>query len=488
MKYKLPEQCGISSANIKEYVDCLEECGLSTHDVIIARGNDIVFEKYWKPFGPEFLHRMYSVSKTFVSIAVGFAIQDGYFSIYDKMADLFPEELEDVENEILRNQTVKDMLMMSTCMAGWDNWFTSGSSDRVHHYFHSSTRFKPTGTTFLYDSTGSFVLGALVERVTGKPFMEYLREKVFDKIGVSKEAYCLKCPGGHSWGDSAVLCTARDLLLFARFIMNGGSWNGEQLLNKEYIDQAVSDLIDTDIMGTEGCSKFGYGYLIWRTYDNSYFLNGMGCQFAVCVPDKDIILVYNGDNQGIDNAKEVVIRSFFERVARKAKDEVLVSDPGYKAMLDIPLELMAARGNTNSSFLAKVNGVVFDLDSNPMGISEISVRIDGDEGELRYVNAQGKKAIRFGMLKNLYENAFPQEGYSRDVGSVRTKGHYYKYAASAAWTRENTLHIKVQIIDDYFGRLDIRLLYLEDNKICVRMQKTAEDFLDEYNGTAYGRA
>ena len=140
---------------------------------------------------------------------------------------------------------------------------------------------------------------------------------------------------------------------------------------------------------------------------------------------------------------------------------MLVSDPKYKAMLDIPLELMAARGNTNSSFFAKVNGVVFDLDPNPMGISEISVRIDGDEGELRYANAQGKKAIRFGMLKNLYENAFPQEGYSRDVGSVRTKGHYYKYAASAAWTRENTLHIKVQIIDDYFDRLDIRLCILK---------------------------
>ena len=488
MNYKIPEQCGISSVDIKEYIDCLENCGLSTHDVIIARGNDIVYEKYWKPFGPEFLHRMYSVSKSFVSIAVGFAIQDGLFSIDDKMSDLFPRELEDVDNELLRNQTVRDMLMMATCLAGCDNWFTSKNEDRVHHYFHGITRFKHAGKTFLYDSEGSFVLGALVERVTGKPFMEYLREKLFNKIGVSKGAYCLKCPGGHSWGDSGALCTARDLLLIARFIMNKGNWNGEQLLNAEYIKQAVSNLIDTDVMGTEGVNKFGYGYLIWRTYDNSYFLNGMGCQFAVCVPHKDIILIYNGDNQGIDNAKEVIIRSFFERVVRKVCDCALTLDSNTLAELEKPMELMAAKGDRESAYRQKIDGRTFKLDSNPMNISELALHFDGDCGELRYVNAQGKKTIRFGMLKNLYEDAFPQEGYSKEVGSVRTKGHYYRYAGSAAWTRENSLHIKVQIIDNYFGRLDIRVLFLDNDEICVIMKKTAEDFLNEYNGIAYGRA
>ena len=488
MNYKIPEECGISSADIKDYIDCLEGCGLSTHDVIIARGNDIVFEKYWKPFGPSFLHRMYSVSKSFVSIAVGFAVQDGFFSTDDKMITLFPKELEDVDNEFFRNQTVKDMLMMSTCVAGWDNWFRANSPDRVHHYFHSIKSFKKPGKTFLYDSTGSFVLGALVERVTGKPFMEYLREKLFDKIGVSKEAYCLKCPGGHSWGDSAVLCTARDLLLFARFVMNKGRWNGEQLLDEEYVTEAVSDLIDTDIMGTEGVAKFGYGYLIWRTYDNSFFFNGMGCQFAVCVPHKDIILVYNGDNQGIDNAKEVIIRSFFEQIVRKACDTPLTPDTKAIAELEKPMELMAARGNAHSAYEQKVGGRTFKLEGNPMNISELTLHFEGDVGEMRYINAQGNKTIRFGMLKNLYEDAFPQEGYSKEVGSVRTKGYYYRYAGSAAWTRENSLHIKVQIIDEYFGRLDIRLLFDDNNEVCVIMKKTAEDFLEEYNGIAYGRA
>lgn len=486
MKYASPEKCGISSEAIKEYIDRLENSNLSTHDIIIARGNNILFEKYWEPFGPDDTHRMYSVSKSFISLAVGFAIQDGLVSLDDKMIDRFPKELEDVDSGFLRNQTVRDMLMMSTAMAGWTNWFTADIDDRVNFYFHNITAYKRPGKTFLYDSTGSFVLDALVERVTGMPFMDYLRVKLFDKIGVSKSAHCLKSPGGHSWGDSAVLCTPRDLLLVARFVLNGGRWNGEQILNEEYIKEATSNLIDTDLMGVDAYNRFGYGYLIWRTYDNSFFFNGMANQFAICVPDKDIVFIYNADNQGHDEAKEIVIRSFFELIARKAVDGELPENKEAEKALVVPLKLMAAKGKSDSSFKSIINDKKYVFEPNPMGIKELSLHFDEVSGEMRYVNEQGSKVLRFGVLENVVDPAFPQEGYSKDVGGKRTTGHFYRYAASAAWTREDTVHIKVQIIDDYFGRLDIRLQFFDDGSICVRMKKTAENFLNEYNGIAYG--
>ena len=105
----------------------------------------------------------------------------------------------------------------------------------------------------------------------------------------------LKCPGGWSWGDSALICTARDLLKFSRFVMNYGKWNGEQLLNEKFLRDATSKLVDNNTKGVETYDSQGYGYLIWRTYDNSFSFNGMGCQFGICVPDKDLILVYNGE-------------------------------------------------------------------------------------------------------------------------------------------------------------------------------------------------
>lgn len=482
MKYASPESKGISSANIKKYIDILEEHNLSTHNVIIARGEDIVYEKYWDPFGPDYLHRQYSVSKSFVSLAVGFAEQDGLLSLDEPMIKHFPEELENQPDENLRNQTVRHMLMMCTAKGG-GRGPTPETTDRVRHYFENdSMRSCPSGKLFDYDSPGSFILGALVERLTGKPFMEYLREKMFDKIGVSKEAYCLKSAGGHSWGDSAVLCTARDLLLVARFCLNNGAWNGEQILNKDYVIAATSKQVDNNIQNRVSLSNFGYGYLFWRTYDNSYFMNGMGCQFAICVPDKDIIMIYNGDNQGLDDAKEIVIGNFFRHIVRTAEENAIQENPGMLAQLtSAKFKLRAAKGNAENDFAEKINGKVFVANENPMGITKFSLHFGKGKGTFQYTNAQGDKEFDFGICENVFGH-FPQEGYGNEVTMQPTSGYLYKCAASAAWTDPQKLYMNVQIIDKYFGRLHIVFGFADENNVAVQMMKTAEYFLDEYEG------
>lgn len=482
MKYATPEARGISSENIKKYINILEEHNLSTHNVIIARGGDIVYEKYWEPFGPEFLHRQYSVSKSFVSLAVGFAEQDGLLSLDDPMIKHFPEELKNQTDENLKNQTVRHMLMMATAK-GARFGMCPEVTDRVAFYFENDfERSVPSGKLFEYDSDGSFILGALVERLTGKPFMEYLREKLFDKIGVSKEAYCLKAAGGHSWGDSAVMCTARDLLLVARFCMNGGAWDGEQLLNEKYIREATSKQIDNRVQNSVDAQGQGYGYYFWRTYDNSYFMNGMGCQLAICVPDKDMILIYNGDNQGISDAKEVIIGNFFKYVVRAAATSALPENPKLaKELTAAKFKLCAAKGEAESSFAEKINGKTFVANKNPMGITRFSLHFGKDKNTFRYTNAQGDKELDFGMCKNAF-GYFPQEGYGVDVTMRPIPGYLYKCAASAAWVDEKKLYLNVQLIDKYFGRLHINFGFTDENHAAVQMTKTAEYFLDEYQG------
>ena len=487
MNYKTPEAVGISSANIQKYINILEGRRMSTHSVIIARGDDIVFEKYWAPFTPDFQHRMYSISKSVVAIAVGFAEQEGLLSLDDPMSKFFADELKDQTDENMRNQTVRHMLVMSTAKLE-RGWFAARTDDRVRFYFENDRAdSRPSGTIFQYDSTGSFVLGALVERLTGQPFMEYLRPRLFDKIGVSKEAYCLKCPGGHSWGDSGILCTPRDMLLIARFMLNGGKWNGEQLLNERFVKEATSRLIDNSGSNFAAYNTHGYGYLIWRDHDNSFSFNGMGCQFAVCVPETDIILMYNGDNQGTELAKDLIVDNFFGLISRTAQNEPLPENPEAQAALAEPLELMVADGDAYSDFQEKINGAVFAVAPNEMGISKLSLHF-GEDGKnyLRYTNEQGDKELEFGMRENAF-GYFPQEGYSDEVGSVRTKDFYYRCATSAAWVEPQKLFIKVQVIDKYFGRLNIVLGFRDENTVGIFMNKKAEDFFNEYKGYADGR-
>jgi len=488
MNLKTPESLGIRSEDILAYIKLLEEKNLSTHDILIMRGNDLAFEAYWEPFHKDFQHRMYSVSKSFVSLAVGFALQDGLLELDDPMIKHFPEELKDQKDENLRNQTVRNMLMMSTSKPH-RSYFTDRPDDRVAYYFaNPSEQTRKPGLLFLYDSPGSFVIGALVERLTGKPFMEYLREKMFDKIGVSKEARCLKCPGGHSWGDSAVICTARDLALVARFVMNGGKWNGEQILSKEYIQEATSDLIETTTINDGLCNTFGYGYLFWRTFDNSYMFNGMGGQFGICVPDKDLIFVINADNQGKTYARDIVIEKFFEMIARKVSDKPLPeNEKAYNELMDYAktLKLAKAVGEVHNPIEADINGKVYKTEENPMGIKWFKFEFNGDEGIFHYENAQGVKELPFGLCKNVFAT-FPQDGYSDEIGA-KPGNRRYKCAASAAWLPNDTLDLKVQIIDTYFGNFDA-IIAFKGSSAGIKMTKAAEDFLREYEGMCCGTA
>lgn len=488
MNYSTPEQQGIHSSDIHEYIKHLERFHLSTHSLLIARHGSIVSEYYWKPFHRDFLHRQYSVSKSFVALAVGFAEQDGLLHLDDPLVRYFPKEAEHQRDENMKRQTIRQTLMMSTAKIP-QNWFAVRTDDRVGFYFQNNDAVsRPAGTIFQYDSTGSFILCALVERLTGKTLVQYLKEKLFDKIGVSDRIDCLECPGGHSWGDSGLLCSSLDLLKVAMFCMNKGMWNGEQILNEAYITAAVSKQIDNNPHGTENYCEQGYGYLIWRCFDNSFFFNGMGCQFAICVPDKELILIYNGDNQGNTEAKTLIINTFFDRIARRCADEPLPDDKAaYSALKEKTegLELFSVKGQTDSPFQEKINGTTFLLDENPMKISKLKLCFSGDEGVLYYTNEQGDKELPFGIGRNRFSQ-FPQMGYSDRIGS-QPGNRLYRCAVSAAWTSEYQLNLRVQIIDTYFGNLAIQIGFRDDGTIGVHMVKTAEDFLNEYNGYATGK-
>lgn len=484
-----PESLGISSRKIKQYIEVLEKAGLSTHDIIIARGGKIAFETYWKPFHRDFLHRMYSVTKSFVALAVGFLEQDGLIDLDDPISKYFPEECKDQPDENMRNQTIRHMLMMSTAMVE-QYWFDKPvHPDRVKFYFENNNVSRPSGTIFQYDSMGSFVVGAMVERVTGKPLMDYLREKFMDEIGVSKEAYMLKCPGGHSWSDSALVCKAMDLMKVAQFTLNGGSWKGKQLLNEKFVKDATSCLITNNALGDEEHAALGYGYYLWRTKRNSFFFNGMGCQFAICSPDKDMIFVYNADNQGKDYAKKVIIDNYFDILYDSVTEDSIPEDEvAAKALNEYcsTLELACAKGESHVPFMDEINGVQYKVAPNPMGITGIRLEFTGDEGKLCYTNAQGYKELKFGMCKNVF-GRFPEDGYSDEVGGQSgTNGLRYACAASATWVEPRKLYIKVQAIDKYLGILNIFLGYREDGKLGIFMNKAAEDFFREYEGYASG--
>ena len=271
--------------------------------------------------------------------------------------------------------------------------------------------------------------------------------------------------------------------------MNLGEWEGKQILNKEYLQAATSNLIDTDSEGHLVPSSYGYGYQIWRTRQNSFYFNGMGCQYGIAIPDKDMVFVINADNQGIPTAATTIIDRFFEEVVDHVQDEPLAENPAaYQALMDYSkgLKLYNYTGSVEDNWAQKISGKKYMLNPNPMGIEWMKLTFEGDEGVMEYKNAQGEKKLAFGVDKNVF-GKFPQEGYADLVGATFAPGHYYDCAASVKWTHENKLAVLVQIIDKYFGRLHMRIAFMDEDTIALDMTKIAEDFLKEYVGYACGK-
>ncbi len=480
MKYATPEKMGISSRHVLAFYQELEKYGLSTHAVLMSRGEHFLSECYWAPFHEKFLHRMYSVTKSFVSVAIGFCQQDGLLSLDDPLESYFPE----YQAEPCRHSsTILDMLQMKSDVGSQSKWLREHDGDRAAYYFRMTADKEPD-SLFFYDSAGSFMLGALVEKVTGKELLAYLREKFLDDIGFSKQAYMLKCPGGYSWGDSGLVCTARDLWLFARFVLNKGTWKGKRYLNEAYLTAATTPKTPNNPYGFwNHHNVHGYGYQFWGAPEGCFAAKGMGHQLAFCDPAHDFIFIINSDNQGNPLGYEPIYRALYTHILHNL-GQPLPEDVDAHRQLQSYLadrRLFCLPGNTASSMAQKVCGKTFLCRDNPMGIRWFRLDFGENSGSFTYENTQGEKCIRFGFGYNVFHK-FPQEGYSDTVGAVEVPGHQYDGAYSADWPEERTLRIRVQIIDKYFGNLSILFGFRDENAVTVRMEKKAEAFLNEYAG------
>ncbi len=485
LPFSTPEACGISSGHILRFIEKLERYRLNMHSYIILRHGKIISEGYWKPFSEDKLHRMYSISKTFTSAAIGLLCDEGKLSLTDKIVSYFPDKLPPEVHPYIADMTIRDLLIMATPYS----YSTSGlqHNDWALAFFHTKPSH-PAGTIFAYDTSGSYVLNVIAERITGKPFLEYMREKMLDEMGFSKDAWCVKSPEGYSWGGSGVMCTTRDLAKFAQLFLDGGRYNNRQLLSEEYVRAAVAKQIDNKTAGFDDdtCHSFGYGYQIWMTRDNSFSFLGMGDQLAVCIPEHDMVFVCTADNQGYESSRTIIYHSLWDEIINKVSANPLSENRLELELLNAKnasLEIIPLDGAKESSYTKRINGVTYILDNNPMGITKTKLIINGDRGVWEYSNAQGDKHIEFGIGK-CEEGLFPHIDYFGDTIG-KPAGRMYKCISSAAWVEEHKFMLRIFVTDDYFGNMTA-IFSFKDNEIGVNMSKTAEWFLDEYQGFAGG--
>lgn len=478
----LPEEVGIPSAAISGFINRLQAQRLPMHSMMIIRHGRVAAEGYWKPFTKAFKHRMYSVSKSFVALAIGLLEAEGKLSLSDRVVDFFPDKLpESGVHPYTAQMTVRDLLMMasghaSTCYKRCDE------PDWLRAFFIVPPTHLP-GTVFSYDTSATVTLTAIIEKLSGASFLDYMRPHALDAIGFSADAYCLTTPAqldnrpdGVSHGGSAVICTTRDLAKVALLVMRQGRWGDRQLLPAAFVQAAVSRQIDTSNQSAPTLvdDRQGYGYQIWRLRNNGFCFKGMGGQLAICLPDQDLLVVTTGDTQSIaGGGYQVVFDAVWEELMPHLQDEALIVNEVNADQLRQTLDgltLLLPEGDTDSPMRTHIDKQRYTFDANLLGLRALSLQFHDHKVTLELEKTDGNHRFCFGFGHTLPQ-IFPMYGYD--------------CLASAAWSDPHQLQLEVMVVDEVFAHVRMTLCFKADT-VTIAMNRFAENFLNEYAGIASG--
>jgi len=473
-------ECKVPYDRVNNYLDNIEKNRIPLQSLMIIRRGKVCVEGYFAPFHKDHMHRMYSSSKSFTAIAIGALVAEGKISLDDKVYKFFPDKLPAKLHPYIAATTVRHLLMMATPF----NKVAYGRyvPDWTYSFFNTAPDHEP-GKEFIYDTCGTYMLDCIVERVTGKPFLDYLKDVALREIGFSEDAWCIRSPDGYSWGGSGIIATTRDLARFAMLIKNNGYANSLSLLPADYIKEATSLQIDNSHYPKTHLKSHGYGYQIWKTYDGGFAFLGMGCQCAVISPEKDLIAVFNADTQGMPDYTP--IEMFIDDVVNFI-DEPFEADEAKQQALEerlSSLKFHIPEGDLTSPLKDRINGNEYTLFNNQMQIKSVRFEFCGDGGVMYYKTLRGDKQIPF-AIGEYAKIKFPERHYY-DCQINLPANRELNALSTVVFKGENTLLLRVFISDNSKGNMTA-LFDFNGDKTSVQMTKNAEWFLDEYQGMAFG--
>lgn len=225
-----PESQGVDSAGIRAFLRAAGESGLEWHSFMLLRHGAVVGEGWWKPFEPSFKHTLYSLSKSFTSSAIGFLVAEGRLTVDDPVLGFFPDEAPAAPGEHLAAMRVKHLLTMNTGHDS-DTLPVMRGNERqswVKSFLEHSVVHAP-GTHFLYNTGATYMLGAIVHRLTGLLLEDYLALRLFRPLGI--EGYDWeKSPDGLNTAGYGLRIRTEDIARFGQLYLQKGAWNGRQLL------------------------------------------------------------------------------------------------------------------------------------------------------------------------------------------------------------------------------------------------------------------
>jgi CubicO group peptidase (beta-lactamase class C family) len=431
-----PEAQGLASDDILKLVNALDAGVKEIHSFVMLRHGQVVAEGFWSPYSSEDIQVLYSGTKSFNATAIGLLADAGMLSVDDLVLSKFPELAPAQPAANMMTMTIKNLLTMAT-------GHTSDTIDTLRaapngewtKAFLATAVPNPPGTNFFYNSGAAYVLGAIVQKVSGQTVDEFLTPRLFEPLGIQRHLWG-KSPEGVNLTDGGLSVRTEDFAKFGQLYLNGGKWNGQQLLSEQWVTDASSKQVSNG--NDNGNWSYGYGYQFWRS-PIGFRADGSLGQYSFVMPDRDIVIAITSgtsNSGGTDN----LMKTVFANVPA-GQDTALPENAGsLQALQDklVSLSLPLPTGAESSGMAAQVSGAHYTVGSNSQGITGLSFDFAAAPPSVTIEDADGPHVIPVGMgswvrgrtdfkkrINELYDT--PEQGI----------------AARGAWSAEDTFNARM---------------------------------------------
>jgi CubicO group peptidase (beta-lactamase class C family) len=289
---------------------------MDIHSVMIVRNGSVIFSR-WQSEGADTVpHVLHSVSKTFTATAVGLAIADGKLALTDKVVDFFPDKLPANVSDNLKKMSVRDLLTM-TCGHDVEPSGRGEGADWIESFLAWPVEHEP-GTFYLYNSLGTYMCSAIVQKVTGEKVVDYLNTRLFKPLHIDKPKW-EESPQGINCGGWGLYLKTEDLAKMGQLLLQKGEWNGQQLIPAEWVAEMSKKQVESINPGTRieqaeerGMTQEtsdwmqGYGYQMWRCRPGCFRADGARGQYIIVVPDKNAVIAITSDNGDLQGELNLV--------------------------------------------------------------------------------------------------------------------------------------------------------------------------------------
>lgn len=365
-----PEAQGVSPAALLGFIEAADREIDSLHSFMLVRHGHVVAEGWWAPYDASTPHRLYSLSKSFTSTAVGMAIAEGRFSLDDPVLKFFPDDAPDEPSANLRAMRVRDLLTMS---AGHADETSSAADTICARTFLAHPVPHEPGTFFRYNTPATFMLSAIVQQQTGQMVRDYLGPRLFGPLGIGQPFWATNWQG-INLGGYGLRVRTEDIARFGQLYLQKGEWEGKQLLPAAWVEMATSRQIANGDNPNSDWNQ-GYGFQFWRCRHGAYRGDGAFGQYCIVMPEQDAVVAITSGVRDM----QAVLNLIWDRLLPAFQAAALPEDLRQRERLRAGLQRLSLsfpKGPEQAAVASRVLGRDYRLAQNEQSLE--SLRLDAD--------------------------------------------------------------------------------------------------------------